>query len=208
MELKCQSCGEAVQAPEGWDGGLLVCPHCSGQVVAEAGVVPADDTRPCPSCGEKIQKDALKCRHCGEFLDPALRAKKTEGVKALAAYQKGMKSLGYLLILIAVLAIIGGAVLLGNGQPAAAILGATVVVSGVIVLILSILCLLRFGWANYIVLVLFVVNLAGNLMTLLSGRPPNFIAILLIVCVLAYAGGNLKKLGKVKAAGLDPRGKA
>lgn len=29
----------------------------------------------CPFCGESILKAAVKCKHCGEFLDPALRAK-------------------------------------------------------------------------------------------------------------------------------------
>jgi hypothetical protein len=27
----------------------------------------------CPYCAEKINRAAKKCKHCGEFLDPALR---------------------------------------------------------------------------------------------------------------------------------------
>ena len=33
-------------------------------------------TKKCPFCVEDIQADALKCKHCGEFLDPVLRAKR------------------------------------------------------------------------------------------------------------------------------------
>jgi hypothetical protein len=32
------------------------------------------ETRPCPFCGEPILAIAKKCKHCGEMLDPALRA--------------------------------------------------------------------------------------------------------------------------------------
>jgi predicted RNA-binding Zn-ribbon protein involved in translation (DUF1610 family) len=36
---------------------------------------PSDgDRKPCPMCGEQIQKDAVKCRYCGEIFDPVLRA--------------------------------------------------------------------------------------------------------------------------------------
>jgi TM2 domain-containing membrane protein YozV len=35
---------------------------------------PASDTSQCPFCGEEILRIARKCKHCGEFLDPALRA--------------------------------------------------------------------------------------------------------------------------------------
>ena len=31
-------------------------------------------TKPCPLCGEQIMETAKKCKHCGEFLDPVLRA--------------------------------------------------------------------------------------------------------------------------------------
>jgi hypothetical protein len=40
----------------------------------EPEIVPAQEVRPCPYCGEMILAAARKCRYCKEYLDPALRA--------------------------------------------------------------------------------------------------------------------------------------
>ena len=49
---------------------------------------PADEPRrPCPACGEKILRDAVKCRFCGEIFDPVL--KKQEKKARLAASGDG-----------------------------------------------------------------------------------------------------------------------
>lgn len=37
-----------------------------------------DETRRCPYCAELINKDAIKCKHCGEILDPEIRAARSQ----------------------------------------------------------------------------------------------------------------------------------
>jgi len=36
------------------------------------------EIKTCPFCAEQILAQAVKCKHCGEFLDPSLRAKSDE----------------------------------------------------------------------------------------------------------------------------------
>jgi TM2 domain-containing membrane protein YozV len=50
-----------------------IMPVTTAQVGA---MTPANSDKACPYCGEQILAVAMKCKHCGEFLDPALRAAK------------------------------------------------------------------------------------------------------------------------------------
>jgi predicted RNA-binding Zn-ribbon protein involved in translation (DUF1610 family) len=39
------------------------------------------DRKPCPMCGEMIQRDAVKCRFCGEVFDPILKKQQQKSAK-------------------------------------------------------------------------------------------------------------------------------
>lgn len=58
----CQSCGSteliATDSP------------MAHQMRAERSAI--NETRPCPECGEKILKEAKKCKHCGSAVTPKL----------------------------------------------------------------------------------------------------------------------------------------
>lgn len=98
------ACGQTVGVPATFAGREWRCPHCgkaipllsAGGTAAraaplQAGVAPlpatrtppaapapgegGGDTLPCPVCGEAIQRSAKKCKHCREWLDPAMRAR-------------------------------------------------------------------------------------------------------------------------------------
>lgn len=102
IPITCPSCNGKFNAPDAAAGKKGKCPSCGGIIpiplaapvedVYEAedfGYRPfddddfnpptpseppeTDDRKPCPKCGERIAREALRCRWCGEVFDPALR---------------------------------------------------------------------------------------------------------------------------------------
>jgi len=103
MQSHCPTCNTLIKAPETSLGRRVRCPACQAVFVLEqapparrprSAPAPRHDgpvvlreaqpesTRECPFCAEPIKAHAKRCRHCGETLDPALRA--AEEAKTLA----------------------------------------------------------------------------------------------------------------------------
>src|SRR4051812_10831237 len=89
VAVLCPSCKSKLKAPDHLAGRTLTCPSCKSSVDVPAAVrerpqsrpvspparpEPEKDTKGCPFCGEDILAVAKKCKHCGEALDPTLRA--------------------------------------------------------------------------------------------------------------------------------------
>lgn len=79
---------------------------------------PAGDRKPCPMCGEMIQKDAVKCRYCGETFDPLLRKQEQKLKKASGDPDEDMSTGDWLLaILCSGIGCIAGIVWIIQGKP-------------------------------------------------------------------------------------------
>ena len=78
FKFNCPHCKQSLEAPDEMLGQQINCPSCNGAIDLPA-PVPRQSapppppqqptTRACPFCGEQILTSAIKCKHCGEFLD-------------------------------------------------------------------------------------------------------------------------------------------
>ena len=72
------------------------------------------DRKPCPLCGEMIQRDAVKCRHCGEIFDPVLKKRQ----KHTSAADADMTTFDWVLaILCSTIGCIMGIIYIAQGKP-------------------------------------------------------------------------------------------
>lgn len=80
ITFNCPNCEQPLEAPEEMLGQHINCPSCKADILVShphvwqstPPLLP-NQTKPCPYCGESILSVAKKCKHCGEFLTPALR---------------------------------------------------------------------------------------------------------------------------------------
>jgi hypothetical protein len=96
MNVSCPHCRGGVENTPDFALREVACPHCQQQFQmpawqpAEAkGYQPLPpagrNLKQCSFCGEQVQASALKCKHCGETIDAALRA--AEEAKRMAERQ-------------------------------------------------------------------------------------------------------------------------
>jgi hypothetical protein len=97
VEITCPFCSHLCRSGRPLaDGTMVRCPAClrdfayaAPQLMYGAPVQIADappfgaDSKPCPFCREWIKVEARRCRHCGEALDPVLRAAEEASRSAL-----------------------------------------------------------------------------------------------------------------------------
>src|SRR5208283_1185889 len=94
-QSKCPNCGNVVTVPGNPIAPPLPAPASKPAAVKVPSAIPIPPSpvpspaepppeyKQCPYCSEKILATARKCKHCGEMLDPALRAQQSKpGVDA------------------------------------------------------------------------------------------------------------------------------
>jgi len=101
FKTQCDLCGTTVVGVfaglTNVDGDYL-CPACV-RIRRSGGRSPThvveDNVHRCPYCREEIQPDAVKCKHCGEYLTPELRLS-----QGGSAPQKSNAAAGFLALIL------------------------------------------------------------------------------------------------------------
>jgi len=81
FKFNCPQCQQPLEAPEIMIGTRINCPSCQTSItvpdsrfeistpISQSSSASQKQTKACPFCSEEILLSAIKCKHCGEFLD-------------------------------------------------------------------------------------------------------------------------------------------
>jgi DNA-directed RNA polymerase subunit RPC12/RpoP len=131
FKFKCPHCQQSLEAATDMSGSDVQCPVCGNTIVIPEpvkvpSIPPPPDTtiipqcddwelppryKICPFCAEEIMRNAIKCKHCGEYL--VNRENDQPKKNTIVVNQKGGGGCG--LIVIIALGIILAVVLLAIG---------------------------------------------------------------------------------------------
>jgi hypothetical protein len=75
ITFNCDFCGQGIEIDRAGAGVAVRCPKCYEKIVVpKQSTQIAGNTKKCPFCFEVIHVNAIKCKHCGEFLTRKSRA--------------------------------------------------------------------------------------------------------------------------------------
>ncbi|MGD0017326.1 MAG: hypothetical protein ABSC38_07420 [Verrucomicrobiia bacterium] len=129
ITFACKKCGQSIVVDEASSGQLIDCPNseCHQPLTVpspEQGLKPAksvpvrvttshSDTKRCPFCAEEILVEAIKCKHCGEFLNGAPTGRESASAGRNTDMTVG-KSVREILCLLLLLAGVGGIIIMAD----------------------------------------------------------------------------------------------